>query len=70
MDPLTIIAAVNGAVTLIKSLISAGKDVSDLVQGTINVTKIGATQADVDALIALSDKWSAEIQQPIPPEEN
>lgn len=70
MNPLAIIAAVGTAIQFIKEGIEVGKDVTQLVQGALNVTKAGATQADYDALVALSDAWSEEIQRPIPPEED
>ena len=71
MNPLTIITAVTAAISVVKQLIDLGKDVAPLVTKTYDVLVKGedVTQAELDELRILSDSYSAEIQQPVPPEE-
>lgn len=71
MDPLTILAAVTTAIKLAQTFIEVGKDAAPILSKVYALLSKGdqATQADIDELQVQSDAWAAEIDQPIPPEE-
>jgi hypothetical protein len=72
MNLSTILGIANASLEIAKSFISMGKDASPIIAKVIGILTKGenATQADVDSLRADNDAWSAEIQQPLPPEED
>jgi hypothetical protein len=71
MDLVTIMAAIQTAAQIAKQLYDLGKDVKPILDKIIDITSKGGdvTQQDLDELRATSDSWAAQIQQPVPPEE-
>lgn len=71
MDPMTIIAGINSAITIANAAIKAGQDAAPFIQAIYNnITGKGGdvTQADLDALAAQVDSLYAQLQEPLPPE--
>lgn len=70
MDPLTILSAVTTAIGVAKQLVALGQDVAPLLSKTYDVLVKGdkVTEQDLDALVALTEKNSVELQVPIPDE--
>lgn len=71
MDIQSIISVVTAALSVAQKAYAIGKDIAPILLGAYNLLVKGkhATQADVDALRKQSDALSAELQAPIPPEE-
>ena len=72
MDIVTIMAAIQTAAQIAKQLYDLGKDVKPILDKIIDITSKGGdvTQQDLDDLRTTSDQWAAQIQQPVPPEED
>lgn len=71
MDPMTIVAAINSAITIANAAIKAGQDAAPFIKAIYDrVTSKGSdvTQADLDALAAQVDSLYAQLQEPLPPE--
>lgn len=70
MDPLTIVASINAAITLANAAIQAGRDAAPYAQAIYDnlLGDAEITQADLEALQARVDALSAELQAPLPPE--
>lgn len=71
MNASTILSAIKSAIQVATSLYAVGKDIGPILSSVHDILTKGdsVTQADLDALRAQSDAWSAEIQSPLPPEE-
>ena len=72
MDPLSIIAAINGAITLANAAVKIGQDAAPYVKALYDTVSGKApadvTQADLDELEARIDALSDELQAPLPDE--
>lgn len=69
MDPLAILSAVTTAIKVAQMAIEAGKSAAPIVTAIYNrITNkplADVTQADLDALAAISDQMTADLLRPL-----
>lgn len=72
MDPITIVATISSVIKIAQAAVQAGKDAAPFIKAIYNTFagKTEVTQADLDGLIAESNRLRAELHLPLPsPEE-
>jgi hypothetical protein len=71
MDPLTIVSTISTVIKVAQAAVQAGKDAAPFIKAIYNTFagKTEVTQADLDKLIAESDRLRVELHLPLPPPE-